>query len=88
MLIGVETVRANGKPTVVNSGTTSNTPTATACNPKEVSVSQLRRERFAHEFSSKLSANIASSNAACFTMVSSSTYLLAAMDTAKIVPAR
>ncbi|MGZ4815928.1 MAG: hypothetical protein ACXVZV_10995 [Terriglobales bacterium] len=44
-LIGVETVRADGSPTVLSNGTSSSTPIATACSPKEVIVVQLRRVR-------------------------------------------
>src|SRR5215831_9607994 len=61
-LTGVETLRAGGKPTVVSSGTSSMSPTITACSPKEVRVVQLRRPRSPHEVSSKLSANMASSS--------------------------
>jgi len=59
--MGVETVRDVGSPTVFNTGSNSNSPMITACNPNEVIVVQLRRVRWAHEVSSKLSANIVSS---------------------------
>jgi hypothetical protein len=45
MLIGVETVRASGNPTVCKIGIISSNPIATACSPKEVRVVQLRRPR-------------------------------------------
>src|SRR5215470_535115 len=61
--MGVETVRARGTPTVVNNGMVSNTPIASACSPNDVAVIQPRRERWAHEISNKLSANMASSAA-------------------------
>src|SRR5215469_16207912 len=59
---GVETVRARGTPTVVNSGMVSKTPITIASSPNDVAVDQLRWERCAHEVSSKLSANMASSS--------------------------
>ena len=61
-LIGVETVRADGKPTVFSTGNKSSRPMITACSPNDVSVVQLRRMRWAQEVSSMLSANIVSSN--------------------------
>jgi hypothetical protein len=56
-----------GSPTVVNSGISISDPRITACSPKEVSAVQLRRPRSAHEVSSKLSENMASSrvNSVC-----------------------
>jgi hypothetical protein len=60
-VIGVDTVRAGGKPTVSNAGNKSKSPMATASIPNEVKVVQLRRVRWAHEVSNKLSSNIASS---------------------------
>jgi hypothetical protein len=61
-VIGVETVRADGNPTVFHSGSKSNNPITTTCNPNEVSVIPLRRARWAHEVSSRLSANMVSSH--------------------------
>jgi hypothetical protein len=61
-LIGVETVRARGSPTVVNNGIVRSIPIATACTPNEVRVVQLLCPRCVHEVSSKLSANIVSSS--------------------------
>src|SRR3954469_4110542 len=61
-LIGVDTVRVDGSPTVVNSGTSRSSPTISISSPNEVSVVQRRRSRSAHEVSSKLSANMASSS--------------------------
>src|ERR1700690_1619157 len=61
-----------GSPTVVSSGISSSNPTTTACTPNEVKVVQLRRVRWAHEVSSKLSAKIFSANIFCSGMVSSS----------------
>src|SRR5438477_2265727 len=72
MLTGVETVRANGRPTVFSNGTISSSPITTACNPNEVNVVQLLRVRWAHDVSSMLSANMVSSKRE---------NLLAAMDT-------
>ena len=63
-LIGVETTRADGRPTVFNTGNKSSRPMITACSPNDVSVVQLRRMRWTQEVSSMLSANILSSNMA------------------------
>src|ERR1700691_4632851 len=70
-VIGVETVRADGRPTVLNTGSRSRSPRASTCNPNEVSVVQLRRVRWAQEVSSMLSAK-SEFNAALSTIVSSS----------------
>jgi hypothetical protein len=61
-LIGVDTDRPEGSPTVVNSGISNSSPTITACSPNDVSVIQLRRPRSAQEVSNKLSANMMSSS--------------------------
>src|SRR4029077_8561399 len=61
-LMGVDTVRPDGNPTVVNSGISSSNPMITACSPNDVSVMQLRRPRSAQEVSNKLSANMVSSS--------------------------
>jgi hypothetical protein len=76
-LIGVETVRAAGSPTVFSTGKRSSSPIITACSPNEVIVVQLRRVRCAQEVSSMLSANmlsvtIAPSGVASLNIVSSS----------------
>ncbi len=63
-LMGVDTVRAAGNPTVFHSGNSSNNPRITACSPNEVNVVKLRRVRWPHEVSSMLSANIPCSNIA------------------------
>jgi hypothetical protein len=55
-------VRDFGNPTVVSTGIINSSPTITACNPNDVSVVQLRRLRWAHEVSSRLSANMMSSS--------------------------
>jgi hypothetical protein len=59
--MGVETVRADGNPTVFHNGSNSSRPISAACSPNEVKVVQPRRERWAQEASSKLSANMAPS---------------------------
>src|SRR5215469_11047210 len=61
-LTGVETLRADGNPTVVSKGISSSSPMITACSPKALRVVQLRRSRSAQELSSKLAANMASSS--------------------------
>src|SRR5258705_65291 len=61
-LIGVDTVRADGSPTVVNIGISSSNPMITACSPNDVSVIQLRRPLSAQQVSNKLSANMVSSS--------------------------
>src|SRR5580658_2872659 len=48
-LIGVDTVRAAGTPTVFSTGSRSSRLTTTACTPNEVKVVQLRRPRCAQE---------------------------------------
>src|SRR5450432_1662 len=74
-LTGVDSVWADGNPTVFHSGITSSTPIASASSPNEVRVVQLRRERWAHDDSSRLSPNILSpdnrASIPCATMVSS-----------------
>ena len=76
MTTGVDTVLAIGMPTPPSNEIRSNDPMATACSPNEVKVVQLRREYWAQEVSSKLSANI----------VSSGSSLFAAMDTTRAAP--
>src|ERR1051326_5925657 len=75
MTTGVDTVCADGNPTVFHSGITSSTPMASASSPNEVRVVQLRRERWAQEASSRLSQKILSprirGSIPCATMVSS-----------------
>jgi hypothetical protein len=61
-LMGVETVRAAGRPMVFHSGNNSRPPMITACSPNDVNVVQLRRARWAQDVSSILSANIVSSS--------------------------
>jgi hypothetical protein len=61
-LIGVETVRADGRPTVFSTGSNSSRQITTACTPNEVKVVQLRRARWAQEVSSMLSVKMVSSN--------------------------
>jgi hypothetical protein len=63
----VDTVCTAGITTVFNNERRINTPTTTASKANDVSVLRLRRERWAQELSSMLSANNASR-----TMVSSS----------------
>jgi hypothetical protein len=70
-LIGVETVRAAGRPTVFSTGSRSSRLMTSACSPKEVNVVQLRRARWDQEVSSMLSAKIVSSNTASSNMASS-----------------
>src|SRR5215470_15792035 len=76
-VIGVDTVRPVGDPIVDNNGISNSNPRIAACNPNEVSVVQLRRPRSAHDTSSRLSANMASS---------SRKSLSAAMDTTSTSP--
>ncbi len=78
-LMGVETVRTEGRPTVFHSGKRRSTPITSASSPNELRVVQLRRVRWANEVSSRLSANIVSSD-----MASSSVKLFAGMDTTKL----
>src|ERR1700680_918242 len=63
-LMGVDTVRADGSPTVFHSGNRSSSPIITASNANEVNVVQLHRVRCAHEISSMQSANMVCSNTA------------------------
>src|ERR1700686_4125426 len=65
-LIGVETVRTDGSPTVLHSGSKSSKAITSACSPNDVSVVQLLRVRWHQEVSSMLSANIVSSSAKSF----------------------
>jgi hypothetical protein len=69
-LIGVDTVRADGSPTVFSTGSKSSRQIASICTPNEVNVVQLRRARCAHEDSSMLSAKIVSSNIVSCNMAS------------------
>src|SRR5579864_2761912 len=66
--------RLSGSPTVLMSEIVSKPPSIAACSANEVRVVQLLCARWAHDVSNMLSAN----------MVSSSVYLLAAMDTATL----
>src|SRR5262252_6862172 len=57
-LMGVDTVRLLGNPTVLNTGISNSNPRIPACNPNEVSVVQLRPPLSAHDTSTTLSANV------------------------------
>jgi hypothetical protein len=59
-LTGVDRWRNSGNPAGRSSGKTSNTPTATACNPNDVKVVMPRRERSSHDESSVLSNMVSS----------------------------
>src|SRR6266404_378469 len=59
--IGVAKGLMKGNATGRINGSKSNNPTTNTCSPNEVSVIQLRRERWAYEVSSMLSANMVSS---------------------------
>jgi len=71
-MTGVVSGFKKGNATGRSNGINNKIPVITACNPKELSVVQLRRERCAHELSKRLSAN----------MVSSAKICVAVMDTA------
>jgi hypothetical protein len=60
-MTGVVSGFKNGNATGRSNGINNKIPVITACNPKELSVVQLRRERCAHELSKRLSANMVSS---------------------------
>jgi hypothetical protein len=60
-ITGVVSGFKKGSATGRSNGINSKIPVITACNPKELTVVQLRRERCAHELSKRLSANMVSS---------------------------
>lgn len=63
---GGESGRNWGSAVVAISGSSNRNAAASACSPNEVSVIQARREPWAQEVSSVLSANMVSSRVSCY----------------------